>query len=158
MNRTKRRSGTILCGILTSIAALLPAQPLMAGAAASFVPASSADAPHIVYMSAHAVANGDTVNSHPVIGSYGWWNGGGTGTLSIIVYGDNNGQTLSCTLRAVRVSDGTVFAGGNFTTTTNGVFNLTATVTGAGVTAYLVNVQCNIPPVSGGKAARLYGF
>lgn len=158
MTKARNRKGLILSVILTSIAALMPAGNLFAGAAPSLVPNTPADQPFITYNISGAVANSDTVNSHNVVGSLGWWNGGGTGTQTIFIYGDDNGLSLQCVANARRVTDGAIFGGSAGITTANGVFTISSSVTPGSFGSYLVGVWCSIPRVSGGKAARIYGF
>lgn len=156
MNRTTRRLGTIACGILAALSVLMPSGKLFAGSAPSFIAANGSEQSLLTYNNVWAVSHGDTVNGHAVVGSGGLSNGCCASTTTF--YGNNNGQSLQCTTRAVRLTDGATFAGGSASTTVNGVFSMGSTISYGGTSIYATSVWCFIPKVSGGKAAQLFGF
>jgi hypothetical protein len=82
----------------------------------------------------------------------------GTSSLGFHIYGHNTGATLTCWTTATNVTTGATYTGSN-STTVNGYFNMSITVTIATGGTYSFGGFCTLPPWNtSSNYTRLYGI
>jgi len=147
------KKAPLILGLAGLILTLSGTKAAFAGGAGSWQAGNAASAPYIS-RNWYSLWNNDTVNYRSV--TSGFTNSyQGTTTTSVTIFGKNNGLTAICYLFGVNTATGT----NTFTsqsTSVNGVYSMTLSLTPGGLDGWLFNVWCDLPRVNG-TASYIYG-